>query len=419
MADAVASLIGFMQAIVLARALGAGGYGLLSVVIVFAGVFNQLVDLRLWETATKFVGEYHERRQHGHARAVIKLAYLLDGSTGLLAFLLVLVIARPAAEQIFHRPEAARLMICFSVTLLVSTVNQTSLALLRVFDRFTALGIERVAFSGLKFIAITWVAFSTRSALPIVWTYVAAELLRAVTLLVLALRVTRSELALPGPDSLHLLRARMREFITFSLHNSLSMLLALVTRELDVLILATFRGDQEVGYFRMAKNFAQLLLRLSNPVYHAIYPELVRMREQVSDFREIRSFITRIMNRVLLVVVPAAVMIALGAPIIIERLVDPEFLPAVVAVRIMIAGVLVNSAMLWTRPLALTAGRPDVATIAFAGSAVVLLVGSALLVPRFGYVGSAVVYLLTMSTAATMQAVGAARAARALWRPRG
>jgi O-antigen/teichoic acid export membrane protein len=411
-ADGIASLIALLQSIVLARALGAAGFGLLALVIVFVNVFNQVVDIRLWETVTKFVAEFHERRQHGHARAVIKLVYLLDAGTGVLAFVLVVLLAPVAAERIFHRPEAAALMVCYSVTLLIGTVNQTSLALLRVFNRFTTLSIELVVSTAVRFVALALVASHSGAILPIIWTYVAVELVRALGLLVLGLRTTRRALAEPGPSGLGLLRPRLREFVGFSIHNSLTTWLAALIRQVDVLILAAFRGDAQVGYFRLAKQFAKLLLRLTDPVYQAIYPELVRLREQVDDLSEIRRFISQTMSRVLLLIVPATIMIGLGAPIIIEMTVGSEFLPAAAAVRIMAAGVLVNAALVWARPLALTAGRPVVSTIAFVVSAVVLVAGSALLVPRYGFLGSAVTFLLTMSTAAGVSAVGAVRAAR-------
>ena len=73
--NALASLLGFAQAIVLGRALGVDGYGLLAFVIAFVTIVNGVVDIRMWETVTKFVGEYHAQDDHGRARAVVKLAH--------------------------------------------------------------------------------------------------------------------------------------------------------------------------------------------------------------------------------------------------------------------------------------------------------------------------------------------------------
>jgi PST family polysaccharide transporter len=247
--------------------------------------------------------------------------------------------------------------------------------------------------------------------MALMWTYVVVDLLRAVVLLVLGLRTAARELDQPGPASLSLLRPRLRELVGFSIHNWLTSVLALVTREVDVLILAAFRGDREVGFYRMAKNFTRLLVHVYDPVYQAIYPELVRLREQVEDMREVWRFIRRTMGWVLALFVPLTIMIALGAPIIVRMSVGSEFLPAAPAVRIMVFGVLVNAALVWSRPLALTAGRPDVSTKAFAASAVILAVTSALLVPRFGYMGSAVTYLITLSSVAILSAAGATHAA--------
>src|SRR5262245_30218266 len=91
--NALASGLGFAQAVVLGQALGVEGYGLLAVVIALVSTVNQVVDIRMWETVTKFVGDDHERGEHGRARAMVKFAYLVDAGTGILAFVLVVLLA--------------------------------------------------------------------------------------------------------------------------------------------------------------------------------------------------------------------------------------------------------------------------------------------------------------------------------------
>ena len=89
-----------LQVIILARVLGVADYGLLVLVISYIDILNQFFDLRVWETATKYIGTYWEEGETEKTRSMIKLSYLLDISTGLLAFIIAILTAiiRPASS---------------------------------------------------------------------------------------------------------------------------------------------------------------------------------------------------------------------------------------------------------------------------------------------------------------------------------
>ena len=407
--NALASGLGFAQAVVLGQALGVEGYGLLAVVIALVSTVNQVVDIRMWETVTKFVGDDHERGAHGRARAMVKFAYLVDAGTGILAFALVALLAPFLAARFMHDRAASEAITLFAGTLLVATVNDTSMALLRVFDRFRWLSIERVGSAAVRFAALWVVARSTRRLEPVLVAYVVVELARGAALLTMGLRAARVTLIHPGPDHLGVIRDRRAEFWRFTIHNSATALLLLVTRQIDILILSLFHAPREVGLFRMAKNFGQLILRLSDPVYHAIYPELVRL-SAAGSAADLRRFIARTMRIVLVVVVPAGLFCILLARPILERVVGREFSGAERALQIVVAGSLIHAVFLWARPLVLATGRPHLSTLAQAAGVLVLGLGSLLLVPRLGAVGSAITYVATSAVSVGLLVRSAVRA---------
>jgi O-antigen/teichoic acid export membrane protein len=404
--NAFASGLGFIQAVVLGQALGVEGYGLLAVVIALVSTVNQVVDIRMWETVTKFVGDDHERGEHGRARAMVKFAYLVDAGTGILAFALVALLAPFLASRFMHDRAAAAAITLFAGTLLVATVNDTSMALLRVFDRFRWLSIERVASAAVRLAALWVVARSTGRLEPVLIAYVAVEMARGVALLAMGVSAARAALTHPGADHLSVIRDRRAEFWRFTIHNSATALLLLVTRQVDILILSVFHAPREVGLFRMAKNFGQLILRLSDPVYHAIYPELVRLAAAGSA-ADLRRFIARTMRIVLLVVVPAGLLCILLARPILEHLVGREFTGAERALQIVVAGSLIHAVFLWARPLVLATGRPHLSTLAQAAGVLVLGLGSLLLVPRLGAVGSAITFAATSAVSVGLLVRGA------------
>jgi len=409
--NAIASLCGFGQAVVLGRALGVDTYGLLAVIMAFVTTVNQIVDIRMWESVTKFVGDFHERGDHGRARATVKLAYLIDIATGIIAFLLVCVLAPLAVHRFLHGRVAAEDVILFAGTLLVATVNDTSMALLRVFDRFDWLSAERVASAIVRLLALWAVAAATGRLTPVLAVYVAVELGRGIVLLLLGLRATRHALTAPGPDHLGAVKDRLGAFWRFTLNNAATTVLALITRQVDILILTALRPPAEVGLFRMAKNFGQLILRLSDPVYHAIYPELVRLVTNAP--REIGAFIRRSMRVVLVLVIPAGLFLIVAAGPVLELAVGRDFAAAAGPLRIVVLGALLHAGFLWARPLALARGRSHLSTIAHAAGAVVLVAASYLLVPRLGAIGSALTFVASSAATVAILAAGAVRGNRA------
>lgn len=407
--NALASLFGFVQAVVLARALGAQGYGLLAFVMAFANTVGQVIDIRLWESVTQFVGDDYARGDHGRARATVKLAYLIDAATGLLAFALVAAVAPIAAPRFVPDPQAAAYLVLYAGTLLVATVNDTSMALLRVFDRFRILGAERAASAAIRLLALWAAVAMTGSLFWVLGVYVVVELARGLVLLAWGLRAARASLTGPGADHLGVLRERVGEFWRFSLSNAGTSVLASASRHIDILILTALHTPREVGLYRMAKNFDVFIHRLADPVHHAMYPELVRLGAAAPETT--RVLIAHTMRVVLALVVPAGLLVILCARPLLDRLVGPEFTGAVLPLRILVAGSLIQVAFLWARPLALAIGRPHLSTLAHAAGVVILIAVSFILVPRGGATGSAIAFLLMSAVVGALTAIVALRAA--------
>ena len=142
-ANVIVSGFGFVQSILLARFLGVEQYGLLALIMTYVMAVNQLLDFRVWETVIKYVSEFWVKGERERAWATVKLAYWIDFLTGVFAFL-VAVLAAPLAASLLHRSEIASLASIFALKLLFSTINGTSRAILRVFDKFKWISVQVV-----------------------------------------------------------------------------------------------------------------------------------------------------------------------------------------------------------------------------------------------------------------------------------
>ena len=77
-----------IQTVVVARLLGVTDYGLLTLVIAYISILNMFFDLKVWETVTKYIGTYLEQGELDKTRSMIKLSYILDIGSGIIAFII-------------------------------------------------------------------------------------------------------------------------------------------------------------------------------------------------------------------------------------------------------------------------------------------------------------------------------------------
>jgi O-antigen/teichoic acid export membrane protein len=85
----------------------------------------------------------------------------------------------------------------------------------------------------------------------------------------------------------------------------------------------------------------------------------------------------------------------LGQPLILLLYKKSEFLPAFPALLIMLVGFLVANTFYWARPALLALGLPGYATRVNVLVTVIKIAGVLVLLPRIGYLGSAIMLALS------------------------
>ncbi len=149
------SIFGALQTIIVARMLGVKDYGLLVLVVTYIDLLVQFFDLRVWETATKYIGTFWEEGDRDKTGSMIKLSYLMDVSSGVVAFIIAILTAKIISTRIIHSPDAYIYVWIYSFSLFIRTANSTSIAILRVFDKFKQIAFIRSFQSFLRFATIT------------------------------------------------------------------------------------------------------------------------------------------------------------------------------------------------------------------------------------------------------------------------
>jgi O-antigen/teichoic acid export membrane protein len=391
-ATIVCGVLGVLRAIVLGRFLGVNEYGKLALIISYVTILNQFVDFRVWETTTKYLSGYWANKEKDLTVAMVKLSYLVDFSSGVVAFLLI-VLGLPIISKFgFFDGIQNGAFVLFGLSLLFATVDNTGLAVLRVFDKFDVLSGWQIGSSFLKLFLVIGVLLLGYDLNGVLIAYSLSAFTSAVVLLYL-IRKTLISVIGELRGSISLLKGEYKKLAQFLLHTNMSTFWGAIIKNFDVLLLGYFRGAIEVGYFKMAKTFVSQIARLTAPLYQALFPELSKMwvTEDISTYN---GFLKKLTGVVGAIAISGAMFFNLIVSPVVRLSVGEEYSPSVPAMRIMIWGIVVAITFIWARPTVVAIGKPQIGNLAGGIEVVFYLVMSLIIVPKWGYLGTAVMFLV-------------------------
>jgi O-antigen/teichoic acid export membrane protein len=205
------------------------------------------------------------------------------------------------------------------------------------------------------------------------------------------LRITPKELIMPR--TLSLLKSDKQEIKKFIINNYLSQTWSMVIANIDSIFLGYFRNTTEVGFYRMSKNFYNLISKIIEPFYIVIYPELTKLWS-LRSFDGLSSLLKKSTMSIIILSTPLLLGFVLFTSALIQITVGKSFLQSVTPTRILIFGAWVTAIFFWTRPTILAMGKSHIHPIVNFFNMVLVIALSFLLVPRYGFIGSAWIYVL-------------------------
>ena len=383
-----------IQTVVVARLLGVTDYGLLTLVIAYISILNMFFDLKVWETATKYIGTYLEKGELDKTRSMIKLSYILDIGSGIIAFIIAILSAKLISIYVIKSPDAYVLIWIFSISLFIDTANSTSDAILRVFDRFKTIAFINSSQKLLRLLIVAGFLFAGFGIKGVLYGFIIASFL-GFAVRMWAVVKTLDESGLQGwlGAKIGLVRDEWKGIAWF-LGNT-SFIATLKTgneKYLGVMILGYFAGKDAVAYYKIASSVASIMNKVVDPLYEAIYPELVKFTTS-NAYKDFKKMIKSSTKALVLIIIPAAVIMIIFAEPIIKIAFGSDYLPATNALRIMAAAVLILKLTFWINPALLSMNRPGLRTILGLIATVFYLILMFVLSPTYSYIGAAFAFL--------------------------
>jgi O-antigen/teichoic acid export membrane protein len=264
----------YAQQIVLARALGASGYGTYTYVYVYAGFAALLAGLGLPAASVRFLPVYRAENRPADSSRFVRSALRLTYATALagaaLAVLLALALNRAGA--LAH--PAALLLAALLVPALASSTLDTELARASGRMGLAYLG-TLIARPALVALAVVMLA-GTRGASPAAALSCTALVAYAVACVQ---RSRTSRLFAPGPVDLPA-GAQTREWLGVGCSLLAVSAFVIVLMQLDIVIVGALRGPHAAGLYAAASRTAALVSFVILAVNAPAAPQFARLWQQ-------------------------------------------------------------------------------------------------------------------------------------------
>jgi O-antigen/teichoic acid export membrane protein len=388
--------LGVLQVGLVTRALGVAQYGELAVITVFPTIIQNFAGFRTWEFIARYCTEALERGAREEAGHLAIIGWTIDLAVAAAAYLVVLLAASTYLQVTLGHSRYTSLLVVYGLIMLSTAIMYNSQALLQVLGRFDLLSIQMTSMALLRLILIAIVYWRGWGLTGVILSLVIASGIEAATVLGMCLVQARGKIRFKLNRSVWAYaRAHWREFSSFLSAGYMEATVQALSRNLDVVVVATLRGPADAGLYRVATQIVSYTANLLTPLSQVALPDIQRSIDLP------RAALLRRMGRLSLVTgalfLAGSVVIFLGAPWMISLVVGPSFQSAADITRIMIWSVAIVGATFWLAPLLLVLKRPWIRTATMIVSGAVQLAVLVALVPRLGIRGAALAFLVPVA----------------------
>ena len=389
---AVAGVLSLGTLAVTARGLGPELFGTLILIHSYIKLVGGLTKFQSWQAVIHYGAASLEAKRVEDLRGLIKFTTALDLASALIGMAIAMGLAGLAGGWLGWGEETTSLVMLYSLLIAV-TIKATPIGVLRLFDRFKLIALQSPLSPavGLIGVGLAYAWDGGLSAYLAAWF--AAGLVESAALVILGWRELARQNLLRGLNfSLRGLVDPHPGLWRFVWATNIFTSLSAASSHLVTLVLGWLLGPAAAGLFKIAHQFASVLVVPAAALRRTIYPEFAKLAAK-GEPRDLRKPMLRaglISGSVAVIVV--LVIAAIGEPLI--RLIVGEAYAAAAELLILLAA---GSAVLLygfaLEPVFFALGRPGIMLRLGVITAALNLVLIFLLVAQYGLIGAGVAAL--------------------------
>jgi len=395
-------MISAILSILTANLLGVASFGELGVVIAFITNINRLLSFRMRDFVVRYMGGFLAQDKRNEAAAIVKVSALVELSTAVLAYLVLLILSGWGAAN-FAKDSATRpLFIIYGIAILGNVMAETATGALQVTGHFKSQSLLNLFQSLVTAGLFGIVAFRQGGIYEVMLVYLAGKMILGIGPVLLALywlpkslgqRWWRTPLSGNLPDK--------KPMIRFALNLNFSSIVTILARDSEVLWVSYFFDTTVAGYFKVALAVINLMVMPITPFISTSFPEITRhvAKKQWGRLKALLRRVT-IISGVWTGAVIAGLLL-LGRQLLFSPwtlfgqtiyIYESGYTPAYTVLLILLVGYGVANIFFWDRSLLLSFGKAElplrVSFFAMLGKVVLAF----LLVPVLGYLAEAALF---------------------------
>jgi O-antigen/teichoic acid export membrane protein len=381
----LANALGYLQRLVLARALTPAEYGLIYAVFAIFGFLSFMQGLGLNDALVKTLP--------GLKRSQAKSAFLTVVYTQLIATGAILVAALLFSgylgQHYFKEAIAAPLIMIYAISVFLSPIELTLIAFFQGMGRTEWYGYMNLAraFALFAFTCLLlWLGFGIFA--PVI-SYVLMYVIIPLIQLPFLLRIMPDFRKQPARYDPKLLR---RLFV-LGLPIVLAATIGVFLTYIDTFFLTIYRTLEEVGLYNVALPTAGLMWFFSNIIYAVMLPVSSEMNAR-KQLDLLRDGIGQAYLYLLAVLAPFAAILLLFPDLILNALFGAQYIPAATAMQLLVIGGLFYTFANLNMSIIIGLGKPNLMLWGLGAAAAVNVVLDILLIPRYGIEGTAFATLI-------------------------
>lgn len=382
-------LLVLLSSILIARWLGADGFGVYASLVAAALVLGVIAQLGLPTLLIRNLPVYEVREKWGLMRGLLQRSNSVVVASSLILAGIALAIAWNVGDGLSDTRGAAWLWAAALIP--IASLNTMSASGLRGLRRVVSAQVsDALIIPGLLFLLVGawWVLgdrlgldeLSPDAAIALRFAVTAVAFLVGTALLVKYLPPAVRN-ARPAYDNANWMRAALPLFFLASA--------TIITTQTDVLMLFALQSNASAGVYQTAARGAELITFSLLVVSGVVQPTISRLHE-LGDLDRLQNVVTGAARFALVLALPVALGLAVFAEPLLELVYGAEFSRGAVCLMILSAAQVVNVSAGLVAQILIMTGHVRDAAIGMTLGAVVNVILNALLIPRWEIEGAAV-----------------------------
>lgn len=274
-----ANIFGLLSVAIFTHSQGAKIFGYYVLFLAFIEIVDKIFNFQTWQAFIKFATDFQVKNEHHNVMMLLKYSFLVDLISLIVATIISLVLSNYAMNFFDIPKEYYSLLLLMSLTILFKT-TEISTGVFRLYDRFKIQAKIAVYSSAIKFTMFALIALVSPSFEMFVYATILAQFIT----MMMKYYYAKSVLNEHNITIVEILKEKVNKpllkelkIFSFIVYNNFDVAIRMVSRQLDVVILGKLYGAEIVGIYKIAKEIANLIAKLTDPVYQAIYPEFAKM----------------------------------------------------------------------------------------------------------------------------------------------